>query len=153
MRTEMAEVLIPFMLWIKAFHIISLIAWMAGVFYLPRLFVYHCQVAVGSTESERFKGMEYRLQRFIMLPAMISTFVFGGLLASIPGLVDWHAGWWMTKLAAVIALAGFNGACGRWRRDFANDRNTHTERFYRIANEVPTVLMMIIVIMVVVRPF
>ncbi|MCE2575717.1 protoporphyrinogen oxidase HemJ [Komagataeibacter sp. FNDCR2] len=145
--------LVPFMLWLKAFHIISLIAWMAGVFYLPRLFVYHCQVEAGSAESERFKVMEYRLLRFIMLPAMISTFIFGGALATIPGLVDWHAGWWFTKLAAVGALAGFQGACARWRRDFAHDRNTHTERFYRMANEVPTVLMMVIVIMVVVRPF
>lgn len=99
-------VLWPWMLWIKAFHIMSMVAWMAGLFYLPRLFVYHCQVAVGSAESERFKVMEYKLLRMIMLPAMCSTFLFGGLLAIMPGLIDWHAGWWLTKLAAVFGLAG-----------------------------------------------
>ncbi|MBE7620692.1 protoporphyrinogen oxidase HemJ [Komagataeibacter sp. FXV2] len=146
-------VLWPWMLWIKAFHIMSMVAWMAGLFYLPRLFVYHCQVAVGSAESERFKVMEYKLLRMIMLPAMCSTFLFGGLLAIMPGLIDWHAGWWLTKLAAVFGLAGFHGACASWRRAFAEDRNLHNERFYRMANEVPTVLMMIVVIMIVVRPF
>ncbi|GCE90995.1 hypothetical protein MSKU15_2596 [Komagataeibacter diospyri] len=149
----MIDALASVMLWLKAFHIMSFIAWMAGLFYLPRLFVYHCQVAAGTAESERFKVMEYKLLRFIMMPAMISTFLFGSLLSAIPGLVDWHSGWWITKLACVLAMAGFNGACGRWRRDFANDRNMRSERFYRMANEVPTVLMMIIVIMVVVRPF
>ncbi|PYD46748.1 protoporphyrinogen oxidase HemJ [Novacetimonas pomaceti] len=143
----------PWVLWIKAFHIMSMVAWMAGLFYLPRLFVYHCQTAVGSAESERFKVMEYKLLRMIMLPAMCCTFLFGGLLAMMPGLIDWHAGWWLTKLAAVFGLAGFHGACASWRRAFAQDRNTHDERFYRMANEVPTVLMMIVVIMIVVRPF
>ncbi|PYD74831.1 protoporphyrinogen oxidase HemJ [Novacetimonas pomaceti] len=143
----------PWVLWIKAFHIMSMVAWMAGLFYLPRLFVYHCQTEVGSAESERFKVMEYKLLRMIMLPAMCCTFLFGGLLAMMPGLIDWHAGWWLTKLAAVFGLAGFHGACASWRRAFAQDRNTHDERFYRMANEVPTVLMMIVVIMIVVRPF
>nr|WP_165832110.1 protoporphyrinogen oxidase HemJ [Novacetimonas pomaceti] len=149
----MMSMLWPWVLWIKAFHIMSMVAWMAGLFYLPRLFVYHCQTEVGSAESERFKVMEYKLLRMIMLPAMCCTFLFGGLLAMMPGLIDWHAGWWLTKLAAVFGLAGFHGACASWRRAFAQDRNTHDERFYRMANEVPTVLMMIVVIMIVVRPF
>jgi protoporphyrinogen IX oxidase len=139
--------------WIKAFHVISLIAWMAGMFYLPRLYVYHCEVKPGSAESERFKVMERRLLRQIINPAMIATWVFGILLGLTPGVIDWSAGWWHVKLAAVILLSGFHGAASRWRRDFLEDRNTRPQRFYRIANEVPTVLMVIIVVMVIVRPF
>jgi putative membrane protein len=136
--------------WIKAFHIISLIAWMAAIFYLPRLYVYHCQVAVGSAESERFKVMERRLLKQIMTPAMIATWVFGILLVLTPGIISWTAGWWYVKLVSVILLTGFHGAMSKWRKDFLNDRNRRPERFYRIANEVPTVLMFI---MVVVQPF
>ena len=139
--------------WIKAFHIISLIAWMAAMFYLPRLYVYHCQVAAGSAESERFKVMERRLLKQIMTPAMIATWVFGILLVLTPGIISWTEGWWYVKLISVILLTGFHGAMSKWRKDFLNDRNRRPERFYRIANEVPTVLMFVIVIMVVIKPF
>jgi putative membrane protein len=139
--------------WFKAFHIVAMIAWMAGLLYLPRLYVYHCEVKPGSAEGERFKVMERRLLRQIMLPAMIAVWVFGLLLVLTPGVIDWHAGWWHVKLTLVILLSGFHGALSKWRRDFLEDRNTRPQRFYRIANEVPTVLMVVIVIMVIVRPF
>ena len=139
--------------WIKAFHVIGLIAWMAGMFYLPRLFVYHCDVAVGSQESERFKIMERRLLKQIINPAMLATLFFGILLVLTPGVVLWNQGWWYVKLVSVLLLFGFHGASSKWRKNFLNDRNTKPQRFYRIANEVPTVLMMIIVIMVIVKPF
>jgi putative membrane protein len=139
--------------WMKAFHVISLIAWMAGMFYLPRLYVYHCQVVPGSVESERFKIMERRLLKQIINPAMIATWLFGIILVLTPGVVLWSQGWWYVKLASVILLSGFHGAMSKWRKDFLNDRNRKSERFYRFANEVPTVLMIIIVIMVIVKPF
>ncbi len=144
--------LAPLYLWIKSFHVISMIAWMAATFYLPRLFVYHCQVARGSAESERFKVMEYRLMKAIMSPAMIATWCFGILLVLTPGVIDWSAGWWHVKLTCVLLMSGLHGAMSRWRKDFLQDRNRHSEKFYRIANEVPTVLMVIIVIMVIVKP-
>jgi protoporphyrinogen IX oxidase len=139
--------------WTKAFHIISMVAWMAGMLYLPRLFVYHCDVARGSLESERFKVMERRLLKQIINPAMIATFVFGILLVLTPGVLDWSAGWWHVKLTCLVLLTGFHGAMSRWRRDFLEDRNIRPQKFYRIANEVPTLLMVVIIIMVVVRPF
>jgi putative membrane protein len=139
--------------WVKALHVIAVISWMAGMLYLPRLYVYHCEVKPGSLESERFKVMEGRLLRQIILPAMIAAWCLGLLLAFTPGAINWHAGWWHVKLASVLLLSGFHGALSRWRRDFLNDRNTRSQRFYRIANEVPAVLMVMIVIMVIVRPF
>jgi protoporphyrinogen IX oxidase len=139
--------------WIKAFHIIAVISWLAGMLYLPRLYVYHCEVKPGSAESERFKVMERRLLRQIILPAMIAVWCLGLLLVFTPGVINWHAGWWHVKLASVLLLSGFHGALSRWRRDFLADRNTRSQRFYRIANEVPAVLMVVIVIMVIVRPF
>jgi putative membrane protein len=139
--------------WIKALHVIAVIAWMAGQLYLPRLYVYHCEVKPGSAESERFKVMERRLLRQIILPAMVAVWCFGLVLAFTPSVIDWHAGWWHVKLIAVLALSGFSGALSRWRRDFLEDRNTRPQRFYRIANEVPTALMIVIVVMVIVRPF
>jgi putative membrane protein len=139
--------------WTKAFHVISMIAWMAGMFYLPRLYVYHCEVRPGSAESERFKVMERRLLRQIINPAMIATWIFGVLLVLTPGVLDWSADWWHVKLAAVILLSGFHGMLSGWRRKFLEDRNTKPQRFYRIANEVPTLLVIVIVIMVIVRPF
>ena len=139
--------------WILSLHVISLIAWMAGMFYLPRLYVYHCQVAPGSAESERFKVMERRLLKQIMTPAMMATWFFGILLVLTPGIITWTEGWWYVKLVSVLMLTGFHGATSRWRRDFLNDRNRRPERFYRIANEVPTILMVVIVIMVIVKPF
>ncbi len=145
--------LAPAYLWLKAFHVASVIAWMAGMFYLPRLYVYHCMVRPGTAESERFKVMERRLLKQIINPAMVSTWGFGILLVLTPGAVDWHAGWWYVKLGSVLLLSGFHGAISKWRRDFLEDRNHRPERFYRIANEVPTLLMLVIVIMVIVKPF
>ena len=140
--------------WIKALHVASVIAWMAGMFYLPRLFVYHCELVRGSSESERFKVMERRLFKQIINPAMIATWVFGLTMAFTPGVLNWRTDhWWHVKLAAVLLMAGFHGALSRWRKDFLEDRNRRPARFYRIANEVPTVLMLIIVTMVIVRPF
>ena len=140
--------------WTKAFHVISVIAWMAGIFYLPRLFVYHCGLARGSVESERFKVMERRLLKQIMLPAMLSTWFFGLLLVLTPGIVAWAPlNWWHVKLGAVILMTGFQGAAGKWRRNFLEDRNQKPHRYFRYANEVPTVLMIVAVIMVIVKPF
>ena len=139
--------------YIKAFHIIAVIAWMAGRLYLPRLFVYHASSNVGSEQSETFKVMEWRLLRFITTPAMLATWIFGLILAFSP-LVNWSQdGWLHAKLVLVVILTGFSGLLAKWTKDFAADRNTRSPRFYRIANEVPTVLMIIIVILVVVRPF
>lgn len=139
--------------WTKAFHVIAMIAWMAGMLYLPRLYVYHCETRPGSEASERFKVMERRLLRQIINPAMIATLTFGVLLVLTPGVIDWSWGWWHVKLAAVVLLFGFHGLLSRWRRDFLHDRNTRPQRFYRFANEVPTLLMVVIVLMVIVRPF
>jgi len=138
-------------LWFKALHIIAVIAWMAGLLYLPRLFVYHCEAAPGSVQSETFKVMERRLLRAIINPAMIATWALGLWLA-------WDAGffadaWLHAKLALVVVLSGVHGFMARWVRDFAHDRNTHPQRFYRMINEVPTLLMIVIVILVVVKPF
>ena len=139
--------------WIRALHIISAIAWMAGMLYLPRLYVYHCELEPGSPTSEMFKTMERRLLRRIVDPAMVATFLFGLLLLLTPGVVDWSAGWIWVKLAMILALAALHGLYARWRRAFAEDRDRHPPRVYRIANEAPALLMAIIVVMAVVRPF
>ncbi len=145
--------LLPFYLWIKAVHVIAVISWMAALLYLPRLFVYHCEAEVGSVMSETFKKMERLLVRAIMTPAMIMSFVCGlAMLAANPGLLS-GAGFMLVKLLLVLLLAGAHWAMMRWRQDFAADRNIRPQLFYRIANEVPTVLMVGIVIMVIVRPF
>jgi putative membrane protein len=138
-------------LWFKAFHIIAVIAWMAGMLYLPRLFVYHCGAPPGSVQSETFKVMERRLLRGIINPAMIATWALGLWLAWDAGFFS--DGWLHAKLALVVALSGIHGFFVRCVRDFANDRNTRQQRFYRIINEVPTLLMILIVILVVVKPF
>jgi protoporphyrinogen IX oxidase len=141
------------MLYIKAFHIIAIIAWMAGLLYLPRLFVYHAASKPGSEQSETFKLMERRLLRYITTPAMIAAWAFGLALA-FSGAIDWpRDGWFHAKLALVLALSAFHGLLAMWTRDFALDRNMRSARFYRIANEVPTLLMIGIVILAVVRPF
>ena len=145
--------LTPLYPWLKAFHIISMVAWMAGMLYLPRLYVYHCQAPPGSAESERFKVMERRLLKQIVNPAMIATWTFGVLLVLTPGVLDWSAGWWHVKLAAVLALSALHGEFARWRKDFLHERNRRPSRFYRIANELPTLLLVLIVVMVIVRPF
>ena len=138
--------------WIKAFHIIAVIAWMAGMLYLPRLYVYHCAAAPWSAASEMLKVMERRLLRAIINPAMVAAFAFGGALLTVPGAIDWSAWWVHAKLALVLAMAAMHALLARWRRDFEADRNRRAAKFYRIANEVPTVLMIAIVILVVVRP-
>jgi putative membrane protein len=137
--------------WVKAFHIIAVISWMAGMLYLPRLFVYHCKAEVGSQQSETFKVMERRLLRAIINPAMILTWVLGLTLVWLGG---WHtAGWMHAKFALVIVLSAVHGLFVRYWRDFEADRNTRSEKFYRIINEVPTILMIGIVILVIVKPF
>ena len=139
--------------YVKAFHIIAIIAWMAGLLYLPRLFVYHAQSKVGSQQSETFKLMEKRLLRYITTPAMLAAWALGLALA-FSGLIDWSKdGWFHAKLFLVLLLSAYHGALAMWTRDFALDRNHRSARFYRIANEVPTLLMILIVILVVVRPF
>ena len=149
----MTELLSDLNLWIKSLHVISVIAWMAGLLYLPRLFVYHSEADVGSPQSETFKIMERRLLRAIMNPAMIAAYVFGGLMLATPGIVDWASGWIWVKLAAVAVLTVMHHVYARWFQDFRDDKNTRATKTFRIANEVPAVLMIIIVIMVIVKPF
>ena len=137
--------------WVKAFHVIAVISWMAGMLYLPRLFVYHCDAEVGSKQSETFKVMERRLLRFIIDPAMIVAWILGLWLV---WLGKWHlAGWFQAKFVLVLVLSALHGFLARYVRDFANDRNTRSQKFYRIINEVPTVLMIGIVVLVIVKPF
>jgi putative membrane protein len=142
--------------WIKAFHIIAVIAWMAGMLYLPRLFVYHCAAETGSVQSETFKVMEQRLLRAIINPAMVATWFFGLWLAWLgpDSRYGWFASPWLwAKLVLVLALSAVHGMLARWRMDFAADRNVHSQRFYRIINEIPAILLIGIVILVVVKPF
>lgn len=139
--------------WIKALHLISVISWMAGMLYLPRLFVYHCEVAPGSPSSEMLKVMERRLHRAIITPAMLATLLFGLLLAATPGIVDWSSHWPYVKL---VLLAGMFTAYHLniiWLRAFAEDRNTRPAKFFRFANEFPTLLMIGIVLVIVAKPF
>jgi putative membrane protein len=126
---------------------------MAGLLYLPRLFVYHASAAPGSDTAETFKVMERRLLNGIMHPALVMTYTFGILLALTPGVVDWHAGWIHGKLALVVALTAMHYACMRWQHAFAAGRNRHPARFYRMINEIPTLILIAIVILVVVKPF
>jgi putative membrane protein len=141
--------------WTKTLHIVSMVAWMAGLFYLPRLFVYHAERALpGSELSETFKVMEVRLFRAIMNPAMIATWLFGLLLLATPGVVDWGRDLWLyVKLAGVGGLTWFHHWLGRRRAEFAADANETTGRCYRAMNEVPTALLIVVVAMVVARPF
>jgi len=142
--------------WILAFHIIAVIAWMAGMLYLPRLFVYHCAAEKGSAQSETFKVMERRLLRGIINPAMIAVWVLGLWLAwdGPDSHYGWFAsGWLQAKLVLVLAMSALHGLLSRWRKDFAADSNRHSQKFYRIINEVPTALLILIVILAVVKPF
>jgi len=137
--------------WLKAFHVIAIIAWMAGMLYLPRLFVYHCDAEPGSKQSETFKVMERRLLKAIINPAMIVSWALGLWLAWKGG---WQtSGWFHAKLILALLLSGLHGFLVCWGRDFAADRNRHSQRFYRIINEIPTILMIGMVILVVVKPF
>jgi putative membrane protein len=137
--------------WIRAFHVIAVIAWMSAMLYLPRLFVYHTETQVGSESSERFKVMERKLLKSIMNPAMIAVWILGPLLAWLTG--TYLDTWLQIKFVLVIAMSGVHGLYVRCWRDFANDRNRHSARFYRILNEVPALLMVFIVILVIVQPF
>ena len=148
----MSDFLADYYLWIKALHVISVIFWMAGMAYLPRLYVYHSQAEVGSDKSETFKTMERLLLRGIINPAMIATLVFGLLMIwANPDLMK--QGWFHAKLALLFLMFGAHGAYSKYRKDFAADRNTRSTKFYRIVNEVPPVLVVFIVILVIVKPF
>lgn len=148
----MQHFILEYYLWVKSLHIIAMVAWMAGMLYLPRLFIYHCGAAVGSEMSETFKVMERKLMRIIINPAMIATWVFGGLMIwAYPTLLE--AGWIHVKLTAVLLLSALHGVFSRNRKQFARDENRHSAKYYRIVNEVPTVLLAIIVIMAVIKPF
>ena len=138
-------------LWVKALHIISVIAWMAGMLYLPRLFVYHAEAARGSEASETFKVMERRLLKAIVNPSMILVFLTGITLVYLTG--DWRDGWWQAKFILVLGVAGLHGYFARCVRSFAEDRNERPARFYRFLNEAPTILMIFIVVLAVVKPF
>ncbi|MEQ8246854.1 MAG: protoporphyrinogen oxidase HemJ [Alphaproteobacteria bacterium] len=140
-------------LWIKALHVISVIAWMAGMLYLPRIYAYHTDAEPGSAQSETFKVMERRLLRGIVNPSMIAALVFGGLLIMASPFDVLETGWFWVKVAALVAMFTIHGNLARWRRDFARDANRHSRRFYKIVNEVPAVLMVVIVLMAVVKPF
>ena len=147
------EALAPFYLWVKAVHLMAVMAWMAGLFYLPRLYVYHCDIPTGGLESARFMTMERLLLRAIMNPAMIATWVLGILLVLTPGVVSWVSGWWHVKLAGVVLMTGFHMHLAKARKEFAEDKRLRNQRYWRIMNEVPTILMVVIVIMVIVKPF
>lgn len=136
---------------VKALHIVSVIAWMAGMLYLPRLFVYHCDAAPGSEQSETFKVMERRLMRAIMNPAMMATWLFG--LMMVAHLEAWTETWMLAKFALIVGMQICHDSFSRWRRAFAEDANRHGARFFRVMNEVPTVLMIGIVFMIVLKPF
>ena len=145
---ELASTAYP---WLKAFHVIAVIAWMAGMLYLPRLFVYHCEAEAGSRQSETFKVMERRLLRGIVNPAMVVSWVLGLWMVYDGGWISAH--WLQSKLLLVVALSGIHGMLARWTADFSADRNHHSQRFYRIINEIPAVLMIGIVILVIIKPF
>lgn len=150
----MDDLLINLYPWTKSLHIAAVISWMAGLFYLPRLYVYHAEKAnVGGELSETLKTMETKLLRVIMNPAMIVTWIAGIALVLTPGIVDWSEIWPWIKAAMVLGMTWFHHSVAQWRKVFLDDSNTRTGKFYRAMNEVPTILMLIIVVMVVVRPF
>ncbi len=150
----MGSFLLEWYFWVKALHIMSVISWMAGMFYLPRLFVYHAERGTkGSELSETLKIMERKLMRAIINPAMIATWTFGLLMVFTPGVIDWSEIWPWIKALMVTLMSAFHGWLSVRRKEFARDENTRNGRTYRLANEVPTVLMIIIVIMVIVKPF
>lgn len=138
-------------IWLKALHIIAVIAWMAGMLYLPRLYVYHCSAKPGSEMSETFKVMERRLLRAIINPAMIAAWVLGLSMAYLGDL--WGQHWFQAKLVLLLGMQLIHAGYARWRRQFEQDANPHSEKFYRVMNEVPTLLMIGIVILVIVKPF
>ncbi len=137
--------------WVKAVHMMAVISWLAGLFYLPRLLAYHANATVGSESSETFKTMEHRLIGIIMTPAMLVTWITGGLLAW--GYTFYLDGWFLAKLALVLVISAFHGKCVSWHKAFERDANANSNAFYRTVNEVPTLLMVVIVILAVVKPF
>jgi len=137
--------------WLLAFHIIAVIAWMAGMLYLPRLFVYHCAADVGSIQSETFKVMERRLLKAIINPAMIVTWLLGLWLAWTSGFYAAH--WLQLKFVLALAMSGVHGVLSKYVREFAADRRRKSQKYFRILNEIPTVLLILIVILAVVKPF
>lgn len=140
--------------WTKSLHVISVIAWMAGLFYLPRLYVYHTESVGAGTETDvLFQTMERKLLKLIMNPAMIASWVFGLCLVLTPGIVDWGAAWAWLKAGSVLGMTWFHMWCGARRKDFAGGSNTRSGRDYRLMNEVPTALMIVIVVSVIARPF
>jgi putative membrane protein len=145
--------LVAFYPWAKALHIIAVIAWMAGLLYLPRLYVYHAEVPIESSRAAMLAIMERRLLRGIMLPAAAMTYGFGLILAATPGVVDWPRGWIWGKLGVVLVLTFFHVLLACWRRDFAAGKNLHSAKFYRVMNELPTLGMIAIVLLVVAKPF
>lgn len=141
-----------YFLWYKAIHVISVISWMAGILYMPRLFVYHSRAKKGSEMDKTFQVMERKLLRFIMNPAMISSYIFGLLTAYIYGFVALGM-WFHLKMLAILLLTVFHGFLAKWRKDFEKGKNTRSENFYRMANEIPTILMIISVLLVIIKPF
>ena len=139
--------------WLKALHVISVIAWMAGMLYLPRLFVYHCHAISGTEQSETFKTMERRLLKAITTPAMFASWFFGILMLATPGAIHGDRYWMWSKLGLLALLEIFYIMLIYWQRQFAADNNQHSAIFYRMVNELPTVLMIGIVILVIVKPF
>jgi putative membrane protein len=147
------DALAPLYPWTKSLHVISVFAWMAGLFYLPRLYVYHSQVPPGDPRSETFKVMERRLLKAIMNPAMIAAYLFGILVVLTPGVIDWTAGWWHLKLVGIAALTWSHHDLALALKAFARDERPRSERAWRILNEVPTLALVLIVTMVIARPF
>lgn len=148
----MASFLADYYLWVKAFHVMSVLTWMAGLFYLPRLFVYHAeQVQTGEPTDQLFQTMEMKLLKLIMNPAMIATWLFGLMLVFTPGIVDWSMVWPWTKGASVLAMTWFHMWLAGRRKDFAAGQNTLTGRRYRLMNELPTLLMIVIVLSVIIK--
>ena len=138
-------------LWVKAAHVVSVISWMAAMLYLPRLLVHHCDAVPGGELSDKLKVMERKLLKTIMTPAMIGTWIFGIWIATLYEV--WADGWFVTKFFLVILMTAMHGFIAKWVKDFANETNTRPQRFYRIVNEVPAVIMIGIVILVIVKPF
>ena len=138
---------------IKAFHVISIVAWISAILYLPRLFVYHTTVKRNSEASKMLKIMEYRLQKFIMNPAMLFTIIFGVFLLKTNGIINWTEKWIYFKLFGVFLLLVVHNLLGRYRKDFFLDKNKHSRRFYKILNEVPTILLIVIILLVYLKPF
>jgi len=143
------EFLTEYYKWFLAFHVISVISWMAGMLYLPRLFVYHTRLEVGSEASEMFKEMELKLMKIIINPAMASAWIFG--LSMAFGQELWGQGWFQLKFLLVIIMSGFHGYLSLWRRQFSQDKNTHSEKFFRQVNEIPAILMIFIVLLVILK--